>query len=58
MTEDRNRNGEWDTGDLVKRRQAERIRLWEHPLNGRDILAKENWDVGVVVDLTELFSQP
>lgn len=58
VTEDRNRNGEWDTGDLVKRRQAERIRLWEHPLNGRDILAKENWDVGVVVDLTELFSQP
>lgn len=58
VTEDRNRNGEWDTGDLVKRRTAERIRIWSHPLNGRDILAKENWDVGVSVDLTDLFSQP
>ena len=58
VTEDRNRNGEWDTGSLVERRQPERIRIWEHPLNGRDILAKENWDVAVPVDLRELFERP
>lgn len=58
VTEDRNRNGEWDTGSLVQRRQPERIRIWEHPSTGRDILAKENWDVTVEVDLDELFSRP
>lgn len=58
VTEDRNKNGEWDTGSLVERRLPERIRVWEHPEGGRDILAKENWDVGVPVDLRELFDQP
>lgn len=58
VTEDRNKNGEWDTGSLVQRRQPERIRIWEHPATGRDILAKENWDVTVPVDLRELFSRP
>lgn len=58
ITEDRNRNGEWDTGSLVERRQPERIRIWEHPTNGRDILAKENWDVAVPVDLREVFGRP
>lgn len=42
----------------MERRQPERIRIWEHPLNGRDILAKENWDVAVPVDLRELFERP
>ncbi|WP_294598060.1 Ig-like domain-containing protein [uncultured Rikenella sp.] len=55
VTEDRNGNGEWDTGSLVERRQPERIRIWEHPVSGRDILTKENWDVGVEVDVDELF---
>ena len=58
VTEDRNRNGEWDTGSLVQRRQPERIRFWEHPSTGQYILAKENWDVAVEVDLDELFSRP
>lgn len=58
VTEDRNKNGEWDTGSLVQRRQPERIRIWEHTATGRDILAKENWDVTVPVDLRELFSRP
>lgn len=58
VTEDRNKNGEWDTGSLVDRRQPERVRIWEHPMTGREILAKENWDVGVPVDLRELFAQP
>lgn len=58
VTEDRNKNGEWDTGSLVQRRQPERIRIWEHPATGRDIMAKENWDVAVPVDLRELFGRP
>lgn len=58
ITEDRNKNGEWDTGSLVQRRQPERIRIWEHPATGREILAKENWDVTVPVNLRELFEQP
>lgn len=58
VTEDRNKNGEWDTGSLVQRRQPERIRIWEHPVTGREIMAKENWDVVVPVDLRELFSRP
>lgn len=57
VTEDRNKNGEWDTGSLVQRRQPERIRYWEHPASGREIIAKENWDVAVPVDLRELFDQ-
>ncbi|WP_294593577.1 Ig-like domain-containing protein [uncultured Rikenella sp.] len=57
VTEDRNGNGEWDTGSLVDRRQPERIRFWEHPVSGRDILAKENWDVGVEVEVDELFGR-
>ena len=57
ITEDRNKNGEWDTGSLVQRRQPERIRYWEHPASGREIIAKENWDVAVPVDLRELFDQ-
>lgn len=57
VTEDRNGNGEWDTGNLVERRQPERIRIWEHPVTGRDILTKENWDVGIEVDVDELFGR-
>lgn len=58
VTEDRNKNGIWDTGSLTQRRQPERVRIWKHPTLGPEIEAKQNWDVPIPIDLNDLFSKP
>lgn len=58
VTEDLNNNGTWDTGSLVERRQAERIRQWFDPNGEKNILIKENWEVPLKINLKELIDQP
>ncbi len=55
IIEDLNGNGRWDGGSLTERRMPERVRLWEHPINGPVIVARENWQVEIPVDGAALF---
>lgn len=58
IIEDRNNNGRWDTGSLVERRRAESVRVWKRDETDAQILAKENWDVEVPINLKEIFQKP
>ena len=58
VVEDANHNGEWDTGSLTQRRQPEKVRIWtQGSPPSQHIIAKENWEVELSVDLNELFSE-
>ncbi|MDE6490963.1 MAG: hypothetical protein K2L49_07370, partial [Muribaculaceae bacterium] len=46
---DRNRNGEYDTGDLLQRRQPEEVYYYSKKLN-----LKKNWDMEQTWNITEL----
>ncbi len=54
VTEDRNGNGVWDTGILVKRQPPERVRIW-NPEGKAEIVTRENWESIEEVNLTTLF---
>ena len=57
LTEDRNGNGKWDTGDLVKRIQPEKVEvLYDMMSKSREFTAKMDWDMEYTVDVEELFS--
>ncbi len=56
VVEDRNGNGQWDSGSLVKRQPAERVRVWDE--GSGQVVSKENWIVEVPLDLRKLFDQP
>lgn len=59
VTEDRNGNGEWDTGSLVDRKPPERVRIWNGTAGvGRNIVVNEGWQSTEIIDLEELFSKP
>ena len=56
VVEDVNGNGVWDTGDLVLRREPERVEIYV-PDNGNELIAmKVNWDIEITVDMEDLFS--
>lgn len=55
ITEDTDGNGEWTTGDLIKRVQPERVRTYLNAIGSRDIIAKENWTIVEHIDLGDLF---
>ncbi|MEG1607551.1 MAG: Ig-like domain-containing protein [Mucinivorans sp.] len=56
VIEDRNHNGVWDTGSLTMRRYPERVRMWSEQASGvSTIVAKENWEIEVPVDLKHIF---
>ena len=55
VIEDVNGNGVWDTGDLILRRQPERVELYI-PDNGNELITmKVNWDIEITVDMETLF---
>ena len=55
VIEDVNGNGVWDTGDLILRREPERVELYI-PDNGNELITmKVNWDIEITVDMETLF---
>ncbi|MFI3294845.1 MAG: Ig-like domain-containing protein [Rikenellaceae bacterium] len=55
IIEDKNQNGVWDTGSLTDRRHAERVRIWTLN-NSKEVISKENWELPIEIDLSELFN--
>jgi len=59
VIEDSNHNTMWDTGSLTERRPPEKVRIWKQGTPPDPIiLAKENWELPLPIDLKQLFSQP
>ena len=57
VVEDANGNGQWDTGDLIVRKEPERVEIFT-PESGNALLAmKANWEIEITVDMNELFKQ-
>lgn len=55
VIQDINNNGEWDSGDLVFRRQPERVQIVEKD-GERKIATKVNWEIEIDVDPAEMFA--
>lgn len=53
LIEDRDRNGEWTTGDLRNRKQAERSRIYSDAMGRKRFEAKENWEIVEEVDIVQ-----
>lgn len=58
IIEDRNNNGTWDTGSLTLRQHPERVRLWRAANGSTEVVSKENWQVPITINMSELFSKP
>lgn len=57
VIEDVNGNGKWDHGDLVHRRQSERVELYVDPsTNESEIITRANWENEIVLDMNEMFA--
>lgn len=58
IIEDRNGNGEWDTGSLTIRQHPEKVRTWQSETTGLPVLtSKENWEIVEKFKLSELFAK-
>ncbi len=55
VTEDRNRNGEWDPGDVVQLQQPEKVEIYMDKGQWQ-ISIKENWEQLCAIDLAEMFA--
>lgn len=55
VVQDINGNGEWDSGDLVKRLQPERVKFVESD-GSREISTKVNWEIEIEVDPAAMFT--
>ncbi len=55
IIQDFNGNGVWDSGDLVKRRQAEQSKFFSES-GERKITTKVNWEIEIDVDPATLFA--
>lgn len=55
VTQDKNRNKEWDTGVLDKRITPEKVRVFVNKGGSVMIEAKENWDINETINLKEMF---
>ncbi len=57
ITEDENKNGKIDVGNVLLRKQPEKVRLFKLPDGSAIITLKEQTDLTQSVDLEKLFSQ-
>ncbi len=55
VLEDMNGNGVWDTGNLVERRQPERMEIFSSPTGESAITIRVKWDIDIDVDMARLF---
>ena len=53
---DDNRNGRWDTGSLLERRQPERVEFFVDDAGSEEIVTKENWELVFDVDMQRIFA--
>lgn len=56
ITEDLNGNGVWDSGDLIARRQPERVGMYVSELGDQNIPTKANWEMDVDLDMNRIFA--
>ncbi len=54
IIEDRNNNHEWDSGNLIERRQPEKAKLFIQEGETK-IITKVNWEIEITVDAEQLF---
>ena len=57
VTEDRNGNGFWDTGNLKEKRQAERVRMFRLPSGSSIIELKDKMELSQTIDIEQLLNQ-
>jgi hypothetical protein len=56
VTEDGNGNGKWDTGNLIERRQPERVGFYVGETGSQSIPTRSNWEVSVALDMNRIFT--
>lgn len=56
LVEDKNGNGQWDTGNVVERRQPERTELYVSDEGESLFKTKANWEMELTIDVDRLFA--
>ena len=56
IIEDKNGNGQWDTGSVVERRMPERAEFYINDQAEETFATKANWEIEVDMDLEKLFA--
>ncbi|MDR0906995.1 MAG: Ig-like domain-containing protein [Rikenellaceae bacterium] len=56
VTEDSNGNGKWDTGNLIERRQPERVEYYVGTTGSQSIPTRTNWEVEATLDMNRIFA--
>ncbi len=56
IIEDKNRNGRWDSGNLVERRQSERAEFYKNDQEEELFTTKTGWEFEFTLDMRTLFA--
>lgn len=56
IIEDMNRNGQWDSGNLVERRQSERAEFYKNEKDEEIMTAKTGWEFDITLDMNQIFA--
>lgn len=56
VIEDMNGNGKWDTGNLIERRQPERVEFYVGATGSQFIPTRVNWEVDLDLDMARIFA--
>jgi hypothetical protein len=56
VTEDLNGNGEWDSGDVIARRQPERVEMYTSEAGDKVVPTKANWEITITADMNTMFA--
>ncbi|MFR9671914.1 MAG: hypothetical protein SNI72_03305, partial [Rikenellaceae bacterium] len=56
VIEDRNGNGEWDSGNLVERRQSELVKEFQSESGDPLVAMKVNWEIEISIDPRTMFA--
>ncbi len=57
FTEDVNGNGQWDTGSVIQKRQAEKVRVFKYANGNMAIELKDKMELTQNIDITQTFNQ-
>lgn len=55
IIEDENGNGKWDGGNMVQRRQSERVEFYKNDDGEEQFTTKTGWEFDVVLDMAKIF---
>ena len=56
VTEDLNGNGMWDSGDVIARRQPERVETYTSEAGDKAVPTRANWEVTLTTDMNQMFA--